>query len=170
MDPSRPLVPLPTSGLHQRAGDLDRAAVCDQLSAHYAAGRLRPEELEARLGAAVAAETLLDLRRLVSDLPLAPAPVPPPAPRLAPVRPAVGWRPLDVLALLTVIGCLFTAELMLLTLGMTDQGWLVVGGLLGGSVAALGGGALTHLLHRRVLRAPEARPGVSGRAWPDVTP
>lgn len=144
MDTPRPLVPLPTTGLHQRAGDLDRSAVCDQLSTHFAAGRLTSDELDARLGAAVRAETLLDLRRLVGDLPLAPAPVTAP-PQPAPRSP---WRAADLLALLAVVGCLGFAALMILVLGLTGQGWLVAAGFGGGCVAALGGASLTHLVHR----------------------
>jgi hypothetical protein len=159
MDTNRPLVPLPTTGLHQRAGDLDRSAVCDQLSTHFAAGRLRPDELDARLGAAVNAETLLDLRRLVSDLPLPPAPAPAPVPAWTPVR-RQEWRTLDVLALLALIGSLGFAALMVLVLGAGDQSWLVVAGFFGGSVAAVGGASLTHLVHRG-LRARQERPAHS---------
>jgi Domain of unknown function (DUF1707) len=141
MDTPGPLVPLPA--LHQRAGDNDRSAVCDQLAAHFAAGRLREDELDARLSAAVAAPTLVELRRLVSDLPnLAPAARPAPAP--------AGWRwsLLDVVALLAVVGCLGFAGLAVLALGASGSPGLVVAGFLGGSVAAVGGAALAHLAHR----------------------
>jgi hypothetical protein len=129
MDTPGPLVPLP-AGLHQRAGDADRSAVCDQLAAHYAAGRLREDELDARLSAAVSAPTLVELRRLVSDLPSPTAPAPPPAPLPYGAR----WSVLDVVALLAV--------------GASGSPGLVVAGLLGGSVAAVGGAALAHLAHR----------------------
>jgi hypothetical protein len=162
MDTYRPLVPLPATGLHQRAGDLDRSAVCDQLSTHYAAGRLRPDELDARLGAAVTAETLLDLRRLVSDLPLAPAPAP--ARTQAP-RPT--WGLLDVLALLALIGALGFAALMVLVLGAGDRSWLVVAGFFGGSVAAVGGASATHLVHRG-LRVRQDRPGPDAGQRPRI--
>ncbi|WP_375423207.1 DUF1707 domain-containing protein [uncultured Friedmanniella sp.] len=147
MDSSRPLVPLPTTALHQRAGDADRSAVCDQLSTHFAAGRLSPEDLDARLSAAMTAGTVLDLRRLLQDLPLAPAP------GLAPARPptsGAGWNVLDVLALLAVIGCLAVAAVAILGLGINGQSALLVAGFAGGCVAALGGAALAHLVHRGV--------------------
>lgn len=141
MNSSGHLLPLPTA-VHQRAGDLERNAVCDQLAAHYAAGRLSAEELDARLGAAVAAPTLLELRRLVADLP----PPLPAAPRaLAPVR---VWPALDVVALLAVIGCLGFAGIMTLVLVAMGGVALALGCFLGGSVAAVGGAALAHLLHR----------------------
>lgn len=156
MDTPRPLVPLPTTGWHQRAGDLDRSAVCDQLSTHFAAGRLRSDELDARLTAAVNAETLLDLRRLVNDLPLPPAPLTPaplnPAPS-APV-PRASWRTLDVLALLAVIGCLCFAFVVIFALGVTNNSWMLAAGIFGGGVAAVGGASLSHLLHRPWRRLP----------------
>jgi hypothetical protein len=143
MDTPGPLVPLP-AGLHQRAGDADRSAVCDQLAAHYAAGRLREDELDARLSAAVSAPTLVELRRLVSDLPSPTAPAPPPAPLPYGAR----WSVLDVVALLAVVGCLGFAGVALLAVGASGSPGLVVAGLLGGSVAAVGGAALAHLAHR----------------------
>lgn len=150
MNTPRSLVPLPTAGLHQRAGDFERSAVCDQLSTHFAAGRLRSDELDVRLTAAVNAETLLDLRRLVSDLPLAPAPPPP-----LPPAPPAGWRTIDTLAMLAVIGCSGFALLMILVLGVSLQSWLLLGGLFGGAIAAVGGASLTHLLHRQRLRVTQ---------------
>lgn len=155
MDPSHALVPRPAPALQQRAGDLDRSAVCDQLSAHFAAGRLREDELDARLGAAVHASTLLELRRLTADLPpadLSPAGLPP-APALT-VRP--GWSAFDVVALLTVIGCLGLAALLMLGLTVGGAGGMAVLGFLGGSVAATGGAALTHLAHRGWARTQAA--------------
>jgi hypothetical protein len=142
MDTSGPLVPLPAA-LHQRAGDADRSAVCDQLAAHYAAGRLREEELDARLSAAVSAPTLVELRRLVGDLPSLTPAAPP-----APVPTGVRWNVLDVVALLAVVGCLGFAGLAVLALGAGGSPGLVVAGFLGGSVAAVGGAALAHLAHR----------------------
>jgi len=142
MDPSDALAPRPASALQQRAGDLDRSAVCDELSAHFAAGRLREDELDARLGAAVHATTLLELRRLTADLPLRTSVAPP----VVVVRPV--WTALDVVALLAVIGCLGLAGLLMLGLAVGGAGWMAALGFLGGSVAAVGGAALTHLAHR----------------------
>jgi hypothetical protein len=140
MDTPGRLLPLP-SALHQRAGDLERNAVCDQLAAHFAAGRLRADELDARLEAAMAAPTLLELRHLLSDLPAA-APVPGrPVPR--PVR---RWSASDVLAGLTLAAALAFAGLAVLVLGIAGQGLLLAAGFFGGLIAAAGGGALVHLL------------------------
>ena len=57
-----------------RASDAEREDVSRQLSAHAAAGRLTPEELDERLDAAYAARTQGDLKRLLDDLPATPAP------------------------------------------------------------------------------------------------
>jgi hypothetical protein len=153
MHPSGHLLPLPTasapvsarassSAPYQRAGDLERNAVCSQLASHFAAGRLSAEELDARLGAAVAAPTLVELRWLLADLPA-------PAPRAPhPVAPRRAWSGLDVVALLAVIGALVFAGIMTLVLVAFGGAALVLACFLGGSVAAVGGGALTHLVHR----------------------
>lgn len=151
MHPTDALAPRPATALQQRAGDLDRSAVCDQLSAHFAAGRLREDELDARLSAAVHATTVLELRRLTADLPPADLPVLAPA---AAVRP--GWTALDVVALLAVIGCLGLAALLVLGLAVGGAGGMAVLGFLGGSVAAVGGAALTHLAHRGWSRTQQA--------------
>lgn len=162
MDTPGPLVPaaLPFPYAGQRAGDLERSAVCDQLSVHFAAGRLSPEELDGRLGAAMAAPTLLELRRLVSDLP--PAASPAPAAPAAPGR----WNAFDVLALLTALGCLAFAFLTVLVLGLEANGVALVAGLFGGSIAAVGGAAATHVAHRawqrsRVRRVEAQRPRIA---------
>jgi hypothetical protein len=145
---------------HQRAGDLERNVVCDQLAAHFAAGRLRADELDARLGAAVAAPTLLELRRLLSDLPAAAPVVPGPA---GPAR--TRWSGVDVLAAVTVAAALAFAGLAVLLLGAMGQAALVAAGFFGGTIAAAGGAALTHLVHRDrerardVARAGAALPG-----------
>ena len=52
-----------------RASDADRERVVDLLGAHAAAGRLDPDELERRTGAALAARTLGELAPLTADLP-----------------------------------------------------------------------------------------------------
>jgi crotonobetainyl-CoA:carnitine CoA-transferase CaiB-like acyl-CoA transferase len=56
-----------------RASDAEREDVSRQLSAHAAAGRLTPQELDERLDAAYAARTYGELTRLLEDLPAAPA-------------------------------------------------------------------------------------------------
>ena len=57
-----------------RASDAEREDVSRQLSAHAAAGRLTPQELDERLDAAYGARTNGELMRLLEDLPAAPAP------------------------------------------------------------------------------------------------
>jgi hypothetical protein len=56
-----------------RASDADRERTAAQLSAHAAAGRLTPQELDERVEAAYAARTHGELDHLVADLPPAPA-------------------------------------------------------------------------------------------------
>ena len=60
---------------HFRTSDADRDRAAALLRDHFAAGRLTPEELDARLAAALNAETFGDLRCVLADLPV-PAPVP----------------------------------------------------------------------------------------------
>jgi hypothetical protein len=62
-----------------RIGDADRERVADRLRQAAGEGRLSPEELEERLGAAFAARTAGELEPLVADLP--PEPEPARAPR-----------------------------------------------------------------------------------------
>ena len=52
-----------------RASDAEREAVVQALRAHAAEGRLEPEELEHRVGAALAARTAGELGGLLDDLP-----------------------------------------------------------------------------------------------------
>jgi hypothetical protein len=52
-----------------RPSDAERAAVSDALQAHCADGRLKVEELEERLAAALTASTVGELERLVKDFP-----------------------------------------------------------------------------------------------------
>lgn len=59
-----------------RASDFDREQVVDLLRTATAEGRLRADELEERLSAALAARTYGELDPLVEDLP-APRPAPP---------------------------------------------------------------------------------------------
>lgn len=138
----------------QRVGDLERSAVCDELSAQYAAGRLVPDELEDRLTQAVEARTRSDLGQLLADLPsLEPmAPVAPVAARPAPSPVVESWSALDVLALLGLIGCLGLACVGALIAMSVDDGYLVPGAILTTLVAAGGGAAATHLVHRSQAR------------------
>ena len=72
-----------------RPSDAERAAVSDALQAHCADGRLKVEELEERLAAALTASTVGELERLVKDLPGG-RPVPVPDPRNTPGKVKAG--------------------------------------------------------------------------------
>ena len=52
-----------------RASDADRERFAAELHEHFAEGRLSLEELQRRLDLVFAAETLIDLYELTSDLP-----------------------------------------------------------------------------------------------------
>jgi hypothetical protein len=52
-----------------RASDADRERFAEQLHEHFAEGRLSLEELQRRLDLVFAAQTLVDLYELTSDLP-----------------------------------------------------------------------------------------------------
>jgi Domain of unknown function (DUF1707) len=71
-----------------RASDAERDAVVQRLQVAFAEGRLTDQEFDDRMRAALAARLHADLDELLTDLPLATAPV---APR--PVAPAAGPRP-----------------------------------------------------------------------------
>jgi hypothetical protein len=64
-----------------RASDRDRESVADRLREAAAEGRLDPDELEQRIGAAYGARTVGELAPLTADLPavVPPAPAPEPA-------------------------------------------------------------------------------------------
>ncbi|MCP2335990.1 DUF1707 SHOCT-like domain-containing protein [Actinomadura rupiterrae] len=73
-----------------RVGDAERDAVALALHEHFAAGRIDRGELDERLGAALAARTLADLRHVVRDLP---EPNGLPAPEREPVAVPVSFGP-----------------------------------------------------------------------------
>ena len=89
---------LPRSDL--RASDLDRERAVEFLKTHYAAGRLRHDELAWRTDAAYRAVTLSHLDRLTADLP-AFAPRPPARRRVSPV--ALALIALCAVALLVAV-------------------------------------------------------------------
>lgn len=63
---------------HIRASDAERAAVADELSAHYGAGRLDRAEFDERMTRVMSAKTRGELPPLLADLPsTAPVPAPP---------------------------------------------------------------------------------------------
>lgn len=153
----------------QRIGDVERSAVCEELSAHFAAGRLSDEDLEYRLTMAVHAVTGEDLHRLTMDLPSAgtalPTAGPPPGtpswPPGTPIGPAGistrrTWPAVSVLAVLALIGSVCVAGGLLMALGLY-QTWLFLGAFIGGSAAALGGASATYLImtHLRLRRPGE---------------
>jgi Domain of unknown function (DUF1707) len=53
---------------HFRITDADRTRAAALLSDHFAAGRLTPEDLDARLAATLNAKTFGGLRRVLADL------------------------------------------------------------------------------------------------------
>jgi hypothetical protein len=108
-----------------RVSDADRERAAARLRAHFAEGRLSPDELDERIAAALTAKTVGAVRRLMADLP-DPAPTPAQArqsPPWAPRPGAVSRRgprilPLAVFALIATlmipgVGWLFLALLQL---------------------------------------------------------
>ncbi|WP_067458050.1 DUF1707 SHOCT-like domain-containing protein [Actinomadura macra] len=75
-----------------RIGDTERDAVMVALHDHFAAGRLDRDELDERLGTALAAKTHGDLRGLVRDLP-GPSGLAEPERNPAPSYGPVPWGP-----------------------------------------------------------------------------
>ena len=79
-----------------RASHADREQVVGALKAAFVQGRLTADELDERVGQALAARTCAELAALTTDLPADPAPArePGPAPQPAPARqPAPDRRP-----------------------------------------------------------------------------
>jgi hypothetical protein len=66
-----------------RASHADREQVVDVLKAAFGQGRLTQDELDARVGQALAARTYADLAALTADLPAEPDRAPAPAPARA---------------------------------------------------------------------------------------
>jgi Domain of unknown function (DUF1707) len=69
-----------------RASHADREQVIDAVKTAFADGRLDKDELDARVGQALAARTYADLATVTADIPAVPAKTPPP---LRPARPPV---------------------------------------------------------------------------------
>ena len=144
-----------------RVGDRERSDACDQLSAHFAAGRLSDNELEERLSAAVAGRTKSDLHRLLADLPpltdssrktAAPATVPRPA--------GLASNVLDVFALIAVIGCVIMAGLGALLVLFSGDGGIIAFATLTTMVAGVGSASVVHLVHRAWAHDHSVRPPV----------
>ena len=84
-----------------RVSDAQRSEVADQLSRHYADGRLDEAEFNERVGRAMGARTEADLSGLLDDLPPA-GPAAPPATAGA-GRPRRPFHPILMLVLLAVL-------------------------------------------------------------------
>jgi hypothetical protein len=89
-------VALPDERGHVRASDAERERVVEALRAHAQAGRLTSDELEERVGAALAAASRDDLAALQRDLPGPPVTATPIAGRPREKHP-VGFLPIAVL-------------------------------------------------------------------------
>lgn len=79
-----------------RASDTERDLTIDRLAAAYSEGRLDDDEYERRVGTALVAVRVGELRSLTSDLPVPVVPVPPPrfhAGRVRDPRPEPAHRP-----------------------------------------------------------------------------
>ena len=125
-----------------RVGEAERAAACDALAEHFAAGRLDPAELDDRLARAVAARSHADLHVLFADLrprravpDAAPGPAEP-----ATVPRAAGGAAVPALVSLLVL-CLLLAGGMLVVLGAYN-GALFLAALVGGTATAVAGGCV----------------------------
>jgi Domain of unknown function (DUF1707) len=86
-----------------RASDADRERVVEFLREQAGVGRLTPDELDERIGAALKSVTVGDLDRLIADLPRRP-PRSAPRRRMQPARrePGHALLPLGVFALLAL--------------------------------------------------------------------
>jgi Domain of unknown function (DUF1707) len=78
-----------------RASHADREQVVGALQAAFVQGRLTADELDERVGQALAARTYAELAALTTDLPADPAPAPQPAPAS---QPAPARRPQNTAA------------------------------------------------------------------------
>ncbi|HLT61332.1 MAG TPA: DUF1707 domain-containing protein [Microlunatus sp.] len=141
------------AGLTKRVGDRERSEICDELAAHFAAGRLTGEELDDRLSRAMRAQTVVDLIELVSDLPrrveARPHPPLPPAPPAT--DRVLAWTGFDLICVVLLIGCLMVAGLLLLMAGVWNPAAFAAA-LVGGTAAAVGGAAAMHLARRAMER------------------
>ena len=147
MRPLAPVDPAPSF----RVGEAERAAACDALAEHFAAGRLDPAELDDRLARAVAARSQADLHVLFADLrPRRTVPDPAPDPDLAtPVPRGVGGAAVPALVA-TLVLCLLLAGGMLVLLGAYSPA-LFLAALVGGTATAVAGGCVT-AIGRATLR------------------
>lgn len=107
--------PGPVPPRQLRVGDTERESAVQALSEHFAAGRLRKEEFDARLEAAMTARTYAELDALFPDLPplygATPVPVsgPATAPALRPAGVAARRLPMPPMALFVILALLALA-------------------------------------------------------------
>jgi hypothetical protein len=106
-----------------RASDADRERVAERLRHATAEGRLRPEELEERLGAVFAARTYGELDELVADLPAPGLDRPRRSSELGWVRPAVALAVGIPVAIVVLSLFMFVLTGVLTVWGL----WLIVG-------------------------------------------
>lgn len=133
-----------------RVGDAERAAACDALAEHFAAGRLDPAELDDRLARAMGARSADELRSLFRDLEprrrVAPTASPAPAPAAREEPGAL----VPLLASLMLVA-LLVAGGMLTALGAYNFGFFVAA-LLGGTATAVAGGCAVVVAQRTLRR------------------
>ena len=76
-----------------RASHADREQAIEALKDAFAQGRLTGEELDSRVGQALASQTYAELTALTDDLPVGPAAAPPTAPACPHAQPGAGDPP-----------------------------------------------------------------------------
>ncbi len=138
----------PAATINQRVGDLERSAACDELAAHFAAGRLTGEELNQRLEVAMTAQTVRELRLLLVDLPVAGPPNHPAPGHAPPPGPRADWSAFDALVLVALLGSVVMIGVMMLGLAASGEVVIFLFAAVGGSLAAMAGACLLHLVHR----------------------
>ncbi|MGJ3509438.1 DUF1707 SHOCT-like domain-containing protein [Enemella sp. A6] len=150
MNPRRP-VPDARVRLQQRIGDAERNVAAEQLSTHFAAGRITNEEFDHRLSKVMAARTTEDLWRQLSDLPTLRLS---PKPTTVMQTPERRWGGIDTAAVVVIFLTMLMAGPILLSFyGFGSVFAAMVVGVLG----AIGGAAFTLTLTRHHQRAVERR-------------
>ena len=132
-----------------RVGEAERAAACDALAEHFAAGRLDPAELDDRLARAVSARSQADLQVLFRDL--RPRRRVPEAPAGPSVGEESGARTVVPFLTALLILCLLLAGGMLVLLGAYNVGFFLAA-LVGGTATAVAGGCVTAIGHATLRR------------------
>ncbi|NLT31400.1 MAG: DUF1707 domain-containing protein [Propionibacterium sp.] len=150
MNPRRP-VPDARVRLRQRIGDAERNVAAEQLSTHFAAGRITNEEFDQRLTKVMAARTTEDLWRQLSDLPTLRLT---PKPTTVMQTPERKWGGVDTLAVIVIFLTMLTAGPMLYMFAGPATAF---GALMIGLLGAIGGAAFTLILTRHHQRAVERR-------------